>query len=272
MRHLYKQRIKRIFLFLGFLLLSGCDDGSNFAPVADISGIDPIPRTGVYRVKHGESLYEIAWRYGMDYRTLAERNHMTSPYYIHTGEIIYLRGTNPLPQVHTEIAGTLTQNQFQRVDARINTPNPYRVVTKEQQPPRSLERVTVDNQEREPNYSVSTWIWPAKGKIMNTFSGYNKGINISGVPGETIHAAAAGKVVYTGDGLRGYGKLIIIKHNSLYLSAYAHNSKVFVREGDWVRQGQKIAEMGNTGADKVMLHFEIRRAGKPIDPASLLSV
>jgi murein DD-endopeptidase MepM/ murein hydrolase activator NlpD len=116
---------------------------------------------------------------------------------------------------------------------------------------------------------LSTWRWPAKGKIVTHFSASNKGINIAGQAGEPIYAAAAGKVVYSGNGLRGYGNLIILKHNNLYLSAYAHNSNVLVKEGDWVRRGQKIAEMGDTGSDKVMLHFEIRRAGKSVNPTSL---
>jgi lipoprotein NlpD len=243
---------------LSLTILSGCDNGSNFAPVADIGGMDPIPRSGVHRVRHGESLYEIAWRYGMDYRVLAERNHMNSPYYIHTGELIYLRGTSPSGLLHSV---QLAQSAKETDSIRASAPP---VLNK------SLTFSAAQKPDVEPNYPITAWIWPAKGKIINTFSSYNKGINIAGSRGEAIHAAAAGKVVYCGDGLRGYGNLIIIKHNSLYLSAYAHNRKVYVREGDWVRQGQKIAEMGNTGSDKVMLHFEIRRAGKPIDPASLL--
>lgn len=120
------------------------------------------------------------------------------------------------------------------------------------------------------NLPIASWKWPAKGKVIRSFSSLNKGINIAGTQGEPIYAAATGKVVYCGDGLRGYGNLIIIKHNNLYLSAYAHNETVMVKEGDLVNQGQKIAEMGDTGSNKTMLHFEIRRAGKPIDPTSLL--
>jgi lipoprotein NlpD len=118
--------------------------------------------------------------------------------------------------------------------------------------------------------TVSHWLWPAKGKVIDTYSTANKGINITGNRGAPIYAAAAGKVVYAGDGLRGYGNLIIIKHNSSYLSAYAHNQAIAVQEGDWVKQGQNIATMGSTNAGKVMLHFEIRRAGKPVNPMTLL--
>ena len=116
------------------------------------------------------------------------------------------------------------------------------------------------------------WVWPAKGKIVTGFSdaGSLKGIDIAGASGQPVAASAGGKVVYAGTGLRGYGKLIIIKHNGTYLSAYAHNKEILVKEGQQVAKGQKIAEMGNTDADQVKLHFEIRRQGKPVDPLRYL--
>ncbi len=116
------------------------------------------------------------------------------------------------------------------------------------------------------------WMWPAKGKILGTFSenANLKGIDIAGTVGTAVVASAGGKVVYAGAGLRGYGKLVIIKHNDTYLSAYAHNREILVKEGDAVARGQKIAEMGNTDADQVKLHFEIRRLGKPMDPTKYL--
>lgn len=111
------------------------------------------------------------------------------------------------------------------------------------------------------------WAWPAKGKLIAGFvEGSNKGIDIAAKPGDPVLAAAAGKVVYAGTGLRGYGKLVIIKHNTLFLSAYAHNSKILVKEGQSVARGQEIAEAGSTDSDQPMLHFEIRRQGKPVDP------
>jgi lipoprotein NlpD len=116
------------------------------------------------------------------------------------------------------------------------------------------------------------WAWPTKGKIISGFSDTAnlKGIDIGGTAGQAVHASAAGRVVYAGSGLRGYGKLIIIKHNATYLSAYAHNREILVKEGQQVTRGQKIAEMGNTDADQVKLHFEIRRQGKPMDPTKYL--
>ncbi len=116
------------------------------------------------------------------------------------------------------------------------------------------------------------WIWPAKGKLVTGFSDTAnlKGIDIAGTSGQAVVAGAAGKVVYAGTGLRGYGKLIIVKHNGTYLSAYAHNREIVVKEGQQVTKGQKIAEMGNTDADQTKLHFEIRRLGKPMDPLKYL--
>jgi lipoprotein NlpD len=116
------------------------------------------------------------------------------------------------------------------------------------------------------------WVWPVRGKVVSGFSDAAslKGIDIAGASGQPVAASAGGKVVYAGTGLRGYGKLIIIKHNGTYLSAYAHNKEILVKEGQQVAKGQKIAEMGNTDADQVKLHFEIRRQGKPVDPLRYL--
>jgi lipoprotein NlpD len=113
----------------------------------------------------------------------------------------------------------------------------------------------------------SNWIWPASGKVVGTFSeGGAKGIDIAGKAGDPVLAVSDGKVVYSGTGLRGYGKLVIVKHSSTYLTAYAHNQKILVKEGQSVVKGQKIAEMGNTDADQVKLHFEVRKQGRPVDP------
>ncbi|MFA7606068.1 MAG: peptidoglycan DD-metalloendopeptidase family protein [Rhodocyclaceae bacterium] len=117
----------------------------------------------------------------------------------------------------------------------------------------------------------SAWIWPASGRLIAGFNeASNKGVDIGGNPGDPVVASAGGKVVYSGSGLRGYGKLVIIKHDENYLTAYAHNRELLVKEGDSVTQGQKIAELGSTDADKPKLHFEIRRQGRPVDPMSYL--
>lgn len=233
------------------LLLTGCDDGINYAPVSEINAIEPIPATGIHRVIHGETLYEIAWRYGLDYRELARINHLTSPYILYTGKIIILR-----------------EHRASRIAKINNSP----IIRENAKPMRLsvLPKPSVTHQlELPPSDIHSPWVWPAQGKIINYYSAMNKGINIAGKEGSPIYASARGKVVYCGDGLKAYGNLIILKHNSLYLSAYAHNRRMLVHEGDWVMKGQKIAEMGNTGSNKIKLHFEIRRAGKPINPLSL---
>jgi len=114
------------------------------------------------------------------------------------------------------------------------------------------------------------WMWPVKGKVIAPFTEATKGMDIGGKKGAPVVAAAGGRVVYAGTGLRGYGKLVIIKHSDTWLSAYAHNENILVKEQQEVKRGQKIAEMGSTDADQVKLHFEIRRQGKPVDPAKLL--
>lgn len=121
-----------------------------------------------------------------------------------------------------------------------------------------------------PAHSINDWMWPTTGKVMSPFSKNSKGVKISGQAGQPVVASAAGVVVYSGSGLRGYGNLIIIKHDETFLSAYAHNNKLLVKEGETVAKGQKIAEMGNTDSDAVQLHFEIRKNSKPVDPLQYL--
>ena len=217
----------------------GCAETDNYAPVTDLNTIEPIPASGMYQVKRGESIYEIAWRYGVDYRMLAERNHLTSPYRLHRGEILYFT-QNPAPVVKANVATAPIHH--------------------EEQPSRDAE----------PHFTKMNWMWPAQGRVIKLFSKNNKGINIAGKKGEPVYAAMPGKVVYCGDGIRGYGNLIILKHNNTYLSAYAHNQTIMVKEGEWVKQGQQIAKMGDSGANKVMLHFEIRDAGTPVNPLKVL--
>ncbi len=229
----------RILHFAAMVVLLTCmtacsSDKVTYAPVTDIETIEHIPTTGKYRVMPGDTLYSIAWRYGLDYRYVASRNQIAPPYHIEADQIIYLSGQSK---------------------PTVTSPQATAVVVKSEQPMRA----------------VAYWRWPARGSVIGAFSSLNKGINIGGRSGDPIYATAAGRVVYSGSGLRGYGKLIIIKHNSTFLTAYAHNSIVLVKEGEWVKPGQKIAEMGKTGAQRVMLHFEIRRNGKPVDPLRYLN-
>jgi lipoprotein NlpD len=129
---------------------------------------------------------------------------------------------------------------------------------------------TPQSESAKPSEEIN-WAWPVPGRVMETFdSTRNKGIDVSGQVGEAVQAASDGKVVYSGTGLRGYGNLVIVKHSEIFLSAYAHNSKLLVSQGDTVRRGQKIAELGSSDADKPKLHFEIRREGQPVDPLKYL--
>lgn len=228
-----------IFLSLGLLACSIQSDV--YAPVYDVSTIERIPKSGVHHVRIDESLYAIAWRYGFDYQQLANLNHIKPPYKIKVGQTIYLT---------------------KKASAKQPLPPSERSITPKSQ--HSITRLT--SPEKEPVASIKHWQWPARGRIVGNFSALNKGINIGGAEGDPIYATASGKVVYCGHGLRGYGNLIIIKHNNMFLTAYAHNSRVFVHEGSWVNAGQKIAEMGHTGTQHTMLHFEIRKTGKPVNP------
>jgi lipoprotein NlpD len=250
MRHFYQ-----LIMIIMMLSLISCTSGRTvYAPVSSVGMIEPIPQAGAHRVQSGETLYSIAWRYGLDYRYVAKRNHIDPPYRIMKGEVIYLRGRAPVP--------TPVTPHLQAARSPVVPPQPI-----VQHPPKHhFERI-----EKEPTATVTYWQWPARGPVIKTFSDLNKGVNIKGRMGDPVLATAPGKVVYSGSGLRGYGNLIIIKHNSLYLTAYAHNSSVLVQEGEWVRRGQQIARMGNTGTQQVMLHFEIRRGGQPVNPLSYLA-
>lgn len=229
------------------MFLSSCSiTDRNYAPVTLANSIEPIPKNGIYQVKYKETLYSIAWRYGLDYRYLAKRNHIKLPYRIEPGEIIYLRGK---------------PSRIEKQPIKPAKSSPVRPLAK-------VKNITIV--EKEPTAQVKQWHWPAYGPVIGNYSSMNKGINIAGHLRDPVYATAAGKVVYSGDGLRGYGNLIIIKHNSSFLTAYADNSAVFVKSGDWVRAGQKIAEMGHAGSQRVMLHFEIRYNGKPVNPLHYL--
>lgn len=242
-----------ILLILGCISLTSCITiEDNYAPVTEISVIEPIPKKGVHKVLPDETLYSIAWRYGLDYSDLAKRNSISPPYAIAAGQLIYLNKNKP--QAKPLIERHLTKE----------------VKTTTKKPITSTVIKTTTVIEREPTTIVSHWNWPARGPTVGTFSTSNKGINIAGHSDDPVFATAAGKVVYSGHGLRGYGNLIIVKHNSMFLTAYAHNNTILVKGGDWVTAGQKIANMGGTGAQRVMLHFEIRRNGKPVNPLMYL--
>ncbi len=258
------------------LLLSGIAACSSQKPPAApiINGWhEPIAKQGVYIVRPHDGLYAIAWRYGVDYRDIVRINHLQAPYSVQVGQKLYL--VPPTAKEKQMAAAAAAKPPVTSTKAAVTKP----ITTKPAAPkPASQAQSTaaVSTKKAAPVASTNTgltWQWPAEGKVAEGFNGnnmQNKGVDIVNKTGTPIKAAADGQVVYSGSGLPGYGYLIIIKHNDIYLSAYAHNSVVLVKEGQRVKAGQTIARMGNTGADKVMLHFEIRRRGQPIDPESLL--
>ncbi len=228
---------------------------------------------GYHEVKKGETLYSISWRYGADYRELARWNGIQPPYIIHEGQ--RLRLTPPGGRSSGEAGKPVARQAAPRPRQQPGNAQPPAAAASAAASPRTASRPPQPRPEEEiPNRKLS-WAWPARGKVIRTFSAGEtgkQGIDIEGRAGSPVRAAAFGRVVYSGSGLRHYGNLIIIKHNARYLSAYAHNRKLLVAEGAVVEKGQKIAEMGRsgTGADRVMLHFEIRADGKPVDPLSFL--
>ena len=252
------------------LQLAGC--GSNApAPMEDRNARGPHSPVAAhsslqgYRVQRGDTLYSIAFRYGLDYRRLAAANGIAAPYTIYPGQRLRLQQADPAPktaQSSTPVRGKTTPRA-----APPAAPKPAPVtVTKRSTP-------SVKN---EPGPSpvlgpVRTWRWPSSGPVIRRYSAtVHKGIDIGGERGEPVMAVASGQVVYAGTGIVGLGELVIVKHNEQYLSAYGHNDVLLVGEGESVASGQTLARKGSSGTDRVKLHFEIRRDGKPIDPMGVL--
>ena len=244
-----------------------------------------------YEVKPGDTLFAIAWYTGNDYRDLADFNNLSAPFRIYPGQI--LRVTAPASQQKKLTKSVeLTKNPDKQtiqstppttkpIDKRlVDPPIPQgygegeKVVKR--QSVTSVKKTSENVKKTAPTHfpdKVEKWVWPAKGNIVDTFSkseSGNKGIDIAGARGSDIFAAAAGKVVYSGNALRGYGNLVIIKHTDTFLSAYAYNDTILVKEREWVYAGQKIATMGNSGTNSVKLHFEVRYRGKSLDPMRYL--
>ncbi len=256
------------------LLLGGCSTG--YAPVSErslgarSSAREPAPAS--YRVQRGDTLYSITFRYGLDYRRVARWNDIDSRYFIYPGQKLRLKpptvaSSSPSRPGATRPPATTPTPAKTKAPAKESA---TAVTVKPAKPVRPGSSTT--SKPSTPSASVR-WHWPHAGKIILAFGRgqpANKGLDIAGKPGEAVKAAAHGEVVYAGNGLLGYGNLVIINHDKRYLSAYAHNSRIFVREGDKVKAGEKIAEIGKTGTTRSMLHFEIRRDGDPVDPLRYL--
>ena len=208
-----------------------------------------------HTVARGETLYSIAWRYGHDYKTLAAWNRIESPFTIYPGQVIRL-----LPA---------------RKSGASQPPPPAKKQPRKPDRPVAATRDTAPRKKTAAGPAAPAaairWQWPVRGRLLKSSTPTaKKGISIAGRTGQKIVAAATGKVVYSGSGLRGYGNLIIIKHNETYLSAYAHNRDLIVQEGESVKAGQQISTMGADSKGASVLHFEIRKNGKPVDPLGQL--
>lgn len=273
------------------LALAACSSATRQAPIEDRSSavglkavpvastshstLQPLisPSTGsTYTVKSGDTLYSIALAHGRDYRDLTQWNQLTDPGLIKVGQVLQVAApeattaavqTTPLKLVDSVeatplgVAGTKTTNAASST-ATVSSTSGHATsgVTPALAPvaPVALQ-----------------WDWPVLGEVIEKFDETrNKGIDLAGKTGDPVLAAEAGKVVYVGSGLRGYGNLVIVKHNDDFISAYAHNSKLLVQLNEAVKRGQKIAEVGNSDADQTKLHFEIRYQGKPTDPLKYL--
>jgi lipoprotein NlpD len=292
------------------VVLSACGSTSiNRAPVEDrgastsqsvgadgrIAGVKQPPgfenagKPGYYAVKPGDTLIRIGLETGQNHKDIIRWNTLENPDKIEVGQI--LRVIPPLSNDSVAVAKPITTTVVTSSPLAAG-PLPSKptgstaagsagaATTAPATPPTSVPATAGATAAPSPTVAPAVvpggdddldWMWPGKGPVIAGFDEVkNKGLDISGAAGDPVVAAADGKVVYADAGLRGYGKLIILKHNNLYLTAYAHNQNLLVKEDQVVKRGQKIAEMGNTDADRVKLHFEVRRQGKPVDPAKYL--
>lgn len=232
------------------------------------------PESATRTVVHGDTLYGIASETGRDYRALAAWNDIKPPYTILPGQELRMQPPEmaSVPAKKDDKVAVASKN----INKKPKWTTPRAPVTPEvikQTQNEARAKTTVKPSKAGNTVAVAgSWMWPADGQLLKRYSENDvaKGLDIGGTRGQAVRASANGRVVYQGSGLRGYGQLIIIKHNDEYLSAYAHNDRIYVKEGDVVKRGQKIADMGSTGTDRVKLHFEIRRQGAPIDPLKFL--
>lgn len=246
-----------VLVFLTVALVAGCA-----APRSGDSGF----RSGYYTVRANDTLYSIAWRYGLDWQSLARWNSISAPYTILPGQRLRM---NPppgragavaaaSPPARTQPPSTGTREPVARTPSR-SSPAPARSRPAAPAPSAAAAGIR--------------WQWPTDGQVVRAFPTTDtgkRGIAIAGTRGQPVRAAAPGRVVYSGSGLVGYGQLIIVKHDENFLSAYAHNEKLLVNEGAEVAGGQQIARLGDSGTDRPMLHFEIRYDGRPVDPIRYL--
>jgi lipoprotein NlpD len=305
--HFFSVRYIIVFYFI-FIQLLGCSANNHSpAPVTSVEGykaeIKLSINTSTYRIRKGETLYAIAWRTNQDFKYLAALNQIKDPYQIFPGQVLTLKGKIPKPKpkqhkstvkhksVHLAKNVKLSSGQTTGVMPLRHVAKPqksaYSKTTVAKVNPAAVQVKPVAKKAKPTTKQIKsekrrlgvsnknlTWHWPAAGNIVNAYSSTqlsHKGLNIAGKLGRSVTAAESGRVVYSGNGLRGYGNLIIIKHNDDYLSAYAYNKTLLVKEQQWVKAGQKIASMGSSGPNSgAELYFEIRYRGKPVNPMRYL--
>jgi lipoprotein NlpD len=223
-------------------------------------------RSATYTVKPGDTLMRIALESGQAWRDIARWNGIENPNVIEVGQV--LRVLPPATGDAVVATKPLTAPKVETRPLDANGKPPAAAASGAAAAPVSPVGPAVPSRDNDDDVQ---WAWPAAGPVAANFDeARNKGLAITGKAGDPVYAAADGRVVYAGSGLRGYGNLVIVKHNATYLTAYAHNQTLLVKEDQVVRKGQKIAEMGASDAERVQLHFEVRRQGKPVDPAKLL--
>jgi lipoprotein NlpD len=285
-----------LLLLMLVVLLAGCASSKNRAPVEEraatprppVAASEPAaaPATpaaeakpmlnaehagkpGYYTVKPGDTLIRIGLENGQNWRDVARWNGIENPNLIEVGQVLRVVAPSIDPNAVAARGVTPTKVEPRPLDAKL--PAAAASATAASAPAASASApATAAAPAKDPDDDLG-WLWPASGPVASGFEeGRSKGVAITGKAGDPVLAAADGRVVYAGSGLRGYGNLVIVKHNNTYLTAYAHNQTLLVKEDQVVRRGQRIAEMGSSDADRVQLHFEIRKQGKPVDPQRLL--
>ena len=276
---------KLFSLIIVLSITSGCSTG--YAPVSDIGSYREINKNTSatrnrtraksvplsYKVRSGDTLYSIAWKYGLDFKKLARQNSISNRYLIYSGQVLSIKPREESKKVSANKDVVLNENTKESLIRNSIESSNKNIVAKSG---KNITKKATIKKAKTVSSSVSKkhqksaqklrWSWPAKGQRLNNFNSENKGLNLKGNSGDTVRAAASGTVVYAGNGIIGYGNLIIIKHSQEYLSAYAHNSVILIKEDMKIKGGEKIAEIGSTGTTKTMLHFEIRKDGKPDNP------
>jgi lipoprotein NlpD len=243
------------------------------APIKPLPGVENAGKPGYYTVKPGDTLIRIGLESGQSWKDIARWNNLENANLIEVGQVLRVAAPAPASQAVASDTGVVTRPVASSSVAPASTP----VIPASGAKPAASAAVppTAPAPAAAPASAGGddevAFIWPAPGALISGFDeARNKGYDIAGKAGDPVLAAADGRVVYAGAGLRGYGNLVILKHNNTFLTAYAHNQSLLVKEDQAVRKGQKIAEMGSTDADRVKLHFEIRRQGKPVDPSRYL--